>query len=146
VGAVEGLEQAYGVRIASLILSVTDYEGRLGIARSQLDEEAWSEAWAEGKAMALERAVEYPLSEEERQESPMLVAAPEQQPLADERAERLTPREQEIAPLLARGFTNRQIASELFISERTVDHHVSNILKKLNVGSRERVASRLGDR
>ena len=97
--------------------------------------------------MALERAVEYPLSEVEQQESPVPLAAPERQPPpVDERAERLTPREQEISILVARGFTNRQIASELFISERTVDHHVSNILKKLDVGSRERVASRLGDR
>ena len=146
-GAVEGLEEAHGVRIASLILSVTDYEGRLGIVRSQLDGEAYSEAWAEGKAMALERAVEYTLSEDEQQESPVSLAAPGRQPpLVGERAERLTPREQEIAILVAQGFTNRQIASELFISERTVDHHVSNILKKLDVGSRERVASRLGDR
>jgi ATP/maltotriose-dependent transcriptional regulator MalT len=146
-GAVGGLEEAYGVRIASLILSATDYEGRLGIVRSQLAEEAYSEAWAEGKAMALERAVEYSLSEDEHQEPPVLLAAPERQPPpVGERAERLTPREQEIAILVARGFTNRQIASELFISERTVDHHVSNILKKLDVSSRERVASRLGDR
>jgi ATP/maltotriose-dependent transcriptional regulator MalT len=146
-GAVEGLEEAYGVRIASLILSVTDYEGRLGIVRSQLGEETYSEAWAEGKAMALERAVEYSLSEDEQQEPPVPLAAPERQPTpVGERAEMLTPRKQEIAILVARGFTNRQIASELFISERTVDHHVSNILKKLDVGSRERVASRLGDR
>lgn len=144
-GAVEGLEEAYGVRIASLILSVTDYEGRLGIVRSQLDEQAFSEAWAEGKAMALDRALEYPFSEEQ-QESPMSFATPEQQPQsADERAESLTPREQEIAILVAQGFINRQIARELFISERTVDHHVSNILKKLDINSREQVASRLGD-
>jgi DNA-binding NarL/FixJ family response regulator len=74
------------------------------------------------------------------------LAAPERPPPVDIRAERLTPREQEIAILVARGFTNRQIASELFISERTVDHHVSNILKKLDVSSRERIASRLGNR
>jgi non-specific serine/threonine protein kinase len=146
-GAVEGLEEAHGVRIASLILSVTDYEGRLGIVRSQLGEEAFSEAWAEGKAMPLERAVEYSLSEDVWREPPVTLAASERQPLpVGERAERLTPREREIAILVARGFTNRQIASELFISERTVDHHVSNILKKLDVGSRGRVASRLGDR
>jgi predicted component of type VI protein secretion system len=70
-GAVEGLEEAYGVRIASLILSVTNYEGRLGIVRAQLGEEAYSEAWAEGKAMALERAVEYSLSEDEQHEPPV---------------------------------------------------------------------------
>jgi DNA-binding CsgD family transcriptional regulator len=146
-GVVQGLEEAHGVRIASLILSVTDYEGRLSIVRSQLGEEAHSEAWAEGKAMALERAVEYSLSEDEQQEPPVPPAASQRQPPpAGKPAEKLTPREQEIATLVARGFTNRQIASELFISERTVDHHVANILKKLDVGSRERVASRLGDR
>jgi DNA-binding NarL/FixJ family response regulator len=46
---------------------------------------------------------------------------------------------------VARGLTNRRIAEELFVAERTVDHHVSNILKKLNLSSREQVASRLGD-
>ena len=97
--------------------------------------------------MALERAVEYSISEHEQQEPLVPLAASERQPPpVGERAERLTPREQEIAILVARGLTNRQIASELFISERTVDHHVSNILKKLDVGSRERVASRLGER
>jgi len=48
----------------------------------------------------------------------------------------LTPREQEVLQLLATGKTNKEIASELFISERTVDRHVSNILGKLNVPSR----------
>ncbi|HEX6709208.1 MAG TPA: LuxR C-terminal-related transcriptional regulator [Rubrobacter sp.] len=37
------------------------------------------------------------------------------------------------------------MAEALFVSERTVDHHVSNILKKLNLSSREQVASRLHD-
>lgn len=53
----------------------------------------------------------------------------------------LTRREKEVATLVARGLTNRQIASELVLSERTVDHHVSNILKKLKLSSRARVAS-----
>lgn len=48
----------------------------------------------------------------------------------------LTPREQEVLQLLATGKTNKKIASKLFISERTVDRHVSNILSKLNVPSR----------
>lgn len=48
----------------------------------------------------------------------------------------LTPREQEVLQQLATGKTNKEIASVLFISERTVDRHVSNILGKLNVTSR----------
>jgi len=48
----------------------------------------------------------------------------------------LTPRELEVLRLIARGDTNRAIAEELVISERTVDRHVSNILAKLRVPSR----------
>jgi DNA-binding CsgD family transcriptional regulator len=48
----------------------------------------------------------------------------------------LTPREQEILARVATGMTNRAIAQELFISERTVDRHVSNILTKLDLTSR----------
>lgn len=48
----------------------------------------------------------------------------------------LTPREMEVLQYLATGKTNKAIASDLFISERTVDRHVSNILGKLNVSSR----------
>jgi DNA-binding NarL/FixJ family response regulator len=47
---------------------------------------------------------------------------------------------------VTRGLTNRRIASELFLSEHTVHHHVTNILKKLNLTSRQQVASRLPDR
>lgn len=48
----------------------------------------------------------------------------------------LTSRELEVLCILATGKTNKDIADELFISERTVDRHVSNILSKLNVPSR----------
>lgn len=48
----------------------------------------------------------------------------------------LTPRELEVLGLLSTGKTNKAIADELFISERTVDRHVSNILGKLQVSSR----------
>jgi DNA-binding NarL/FixJ family response regulator len=48
----------------------------------------------------------------------------------------LSPREREVLALVAAGNTNRAIAGELFISERTVDRHVSNIFRKLRVASR----------
>jgi DNA-binding CsgD family transcriptional regulator/tetratricopeptide (TPR) repeat protein len=48
----------------------------------------------------------------------------------------LTPRELQVLRLLATGKTNHHIAAELFVSERTVDRHVSNILGKLDVPSR----------
>ena len=48
----------------------------------------------------------------------------------------LTPRELEVLRLLAAGETNKAIASQLVLSERTVDRHVSNIYAKLGVSSR----------
>jgi DNA-binding CsgD family transcriptional regulator len=54
----------------------------------------------------------------------------------------LTARELEILPLLAQGQTNREIADALFLSPRTVGHHVSAILGKLEVPSRTGVKSR----
>jgi DNA-binding NarL/FixJ family response regulator len=90
--------------------------------------------------MGFEEAVEYALSEE-KLPSPTLVPMPDQPP-----TETLTPREQEVALLVGRGLTNRQIAQELVLSEHTVHHHVTNILKKLNLSSRQQVASRLSDR
>ncbi|MFI6085799.1 ATP-binding protein [Streptomyces sp. NPDC051217] len=54
---------------------------------------------------------------------------------------RLSRREGEVAALICRGLTNRLIAQELVISERTVHGHVARILKKLNVSSRVQVAT-----
>jgi DNA-binding NarL/FixJ family response regulator len=48
----------------------------------------------------------------------------------------LTAREVQILLLVAAGETNKAIATELFISERTVDRHMSNIFAKLGVSSR----------
>ena len=53
----------------------------------------------------------------------------------------LTPREREVAVRIARGLTNRQMASEFALAERTVDVHVSNILSKLQLSSRAQVAA-----
>jgi ATP/maltotriose-dependent transcriptional regulator MalT len=52
----------------------------------------------------------------------------------------LTPREAEVYDLLAKGYSNREIAAELFISEVTAKVHVRNILKKLGVRSRTEAA------
>jgi DNA-binding NarL/FixJ family response regulator len=53
----------------------------------------------------------------------------------------LTAREREVLGLLVEGRTNRQIGRQLYISEKTVSVHVSNILAKLGVGSRTEAAA-----
>jgi DNA-binding NarL/FixJ family response regulator len=48
----------------------------------------------------------------------------------------LTKREIEVLRLLVKGHTNKKMAADLFLSERTIDRHVSNILSKMGVSSR----------
>jgi DNA-binding NarL/FixJ family response regulator len=52
----------------------------------------------------------------------------------------LTPREQEILKLIATGCSNREIAQQLFISEKTVKNHVTSILTQLNLRDRTQAA------
>jgi non-specific serine/threonine protein kinase len=53
----------------------------------------------------------------------------------------LSRREKEVAVMLGRGLTNREIARELVISKQTVDRHVSNILSKLGFQRRSQIAA-----
>jgi DNA-binding NarL/FixJ family response regulator len=104
-----------------------------------LDEAAWEKAFMEGRAMELEEAVEYALSKEEETD-PLTSPAPEE-PSAGQAPVALTRREQEVAAMVAQGMSNRQIAQELFLSERTIENHVSKILRKLDLASRTEIAA-----
>jgi DNA-binding CsgD family transcriptional regulator len=57
---------------------------------------------------------------------------------------RLSDREQEVARLVAEGATNAEIATRLFLSRKTVEHHVSNALAKLGLHSRVELAAEVG--
>jgi DNA-binding NarL/FixJ family response regulator len=57
----------------------------------------------------------------------------------------LTRREQQVAALVRDGLTNRRIAQELFVTEKTVEMHLANIFVKLGVSSRVAVARQVGD-
>jgi two-component system response regulator DegU len=59
---------------------------------------------------------------------------------AEAEKERLTPREQEILQQIVDGQTNKEIAGTLFISEKTVKNHVTNILRKLGLADRTQAA------
>ncbi|MCL2803802.1 MAG: response regulator transcription factor [Micrococcales bacterium] len=56
--------------------------------------------------------------------------------VSDEELDRLTAREQEVMRLIARGYTYREAASELFISVKTIETHVSAVLRKLQLSNR----------
>ncbi|WTY84591.1 helix-turn-helix transcriptional regulator [Micromonospora sp. NBC_01405] len=56
----------------------------------------------------------------------------------------LTRREGQVAVLVSQGLTNRRVAQELFVTEKTVEMHLSNIFAKLGVSSRAVVARLIG--
>ncbi|MCL2787303.1 MAG: response regulator transcription factor [Micrococcales bacterium] len=58
----------------------------------------------------------------------------------DDELDRLSSREQEVMRLIARGYTYREVASELFISVKTVETHVSAVLRKLQLSNRSELA------
>jgi predicted ATPase/DNA-binding SARP family transcriptional activator/DNA-binding CsgD family transcriptional regulator len=135
-GAAEALREEIGVvSLTQLELHAFDYEGRVSAARDMLgDADAWEGAFAEGSAMSAKEAVEYALSEE-------VDPAPERSAAGGRADDPLTRREREVAALVAQGLTNRQIASDLHLSERTIGNHVSRILRKLGLASRAQIAA-----
>ena len=70
-------------------------------------------------------------------------ARPEEVAWLNVAAYSLSPREEEVVGLLVRGSTNRQISHTLFISEHTVQRHISNIFEKVGVRSRKNLLKRL---
>ena len=88
--------------------------------------------------MSLEEASEYAFSEGESATPSPLTPEP---PSVGTNSVALTRREEEIAALVARGFTNRQVASDLSISEHTAATHVARIFKKLGLHSRSQLAT-----
>jgi DNA-binding NarL/FixJ family response regulator len=64
----------------------------------------------------------------------------------DPQVEQLTPREREVLRLIARGYSYREVAAELFISVKTVETHVSSVLRKLQLSSRHELSRWAADR
>ncbi len=67
-------------------------------------------------------------------------------PVADPELDQLTNREREVLRLLARGYAYKEIAKELFISIKTVETHVSNVLRKLQMSNRYELSRWAADR
>ncbi|WP_326578664.1 AAA family ATPase [Actinacidiphila glaucinigra] len=77
-----------------------------------------------------------------KQEAPAAAAAAASSATAGEPAPfGLTPRESEVLGLVAKGYSNRRISEELYISQKTTSTHVSNILAKLGASSRTEAAA-----
>jgi len=132
-GAAEAVRKVIGHSDPQLKQLNFDYEDAVANLRTKLGDTAFEAAFSEGQAMSIEQSIEYALSADKP--DPPVVPVPE------ERTTALSRREREVALLIARGFTDRQIARELAISERTVTTHVGRILRKLGAKSRAQVAA-----
>ena len=67
-------------------------------------------------------------------------------PIHDDELDRLSNREQEVMRLIARGYTYKEVASELFISIKTVETHMSSVLRKLQLSNRSELTRWAADR
>jgi DNA-binding NarL/FixJ family response regulator len=67
-------------------------------------------------------------------------------PISDPELDLLTPRERDVLRLLARGYAYKEIASELFISVKTVETHVSSVLRKTQLSNRYELSRWASDR
>jgi len=97
-------------------------------ARDALGAESFSAESATGLQLTLEDSVLEALSATTVQDTTSTSNGP------------LTPRQREVAALIARGLTNGQIAEQLVVSPHTVERHVENILNRLRVSSRTGIA------
>jgi DNA-binding CsgD family transcriptional regulator len=131
----------------------TRFDRWLEPARRALSAEARAAAEAAGRALTLDEAIEYALAADEPTTDALTLTlveasgagaviggelpddAPSEQALSV-----LTPRELEVAALVARGLTNRQIADALVISPTTATSHVKHILARLELDSRVQIA------
>jgi DNA-binding CsgD family transcriptional regulator len=99
--------------------------------RESVGDAAFERALAHGRGMSLEASLRFALNEETQ-------VATSSDPL--------TKRERQIAELIADGRSNRQIATKLVVSQRTVDGHVEHIFVKLGFNSRSQVAAWVAER
>lgn len=104
--------------------------------------------WAQGQAMSGEEAVALALAGPEGAtggRNAVSLAAVGTYEVATALPGTLTPREREVATLIASGRSNKAIAEELFISPATAARHVANILTKLGFSSRTQIAAWAAD-
>ena len=126
-GAADALREAIGTPLATAAREAL--ERSLVSARDGMPAARAAAMWSAGRALPMEQAIALALA------SPTPVVPDQQQQDA-----RLSPREREVAILVAHGLSNRDIAERLVVSERTAENHVQRVLNRLGLRSRAQVA------
>jgi non-specific serine/threonine protein kinase len=148
IGATESIRETLGSSPLSLSPGErATYEEAISLVREELGSEPFARLQAAGRAMAFEACLDLARSEVDVPTAPMAgparsTASAASTPEATRgRAGPLTRRETEVAALAAHGLTDRQIASELVITEGTVGVHLERIFGKLGIRSRVQLAT-----
>jgi ATP/maltotriose-dependent transcriptional regulator MalT len=134
-GAAAGLREAIRMQPSPLDRARVDHW--LVPLREALGPEVSARAWERGRAASLEQAVEMALLVTQR--TPPRRLRPPNASVSHVGV--LSQREQQIAALLVQQLSNRQIAGQLVITERTVATHVEHMLDKLGFASRHQIAA-----
>jgi predicted ATPase/DNA-binding CsgD family transcriptional regulator len=108
-------------------------QGAQDRATAALGDEGYRKAFERGAHLDRDGAVALALGRD--------MVVPRARPATETNANPLGKREREVADLIAEGLSNKEIASRLFLSERTVETHVYNILNKLGFSSRVNIAA-----
>jgi DNA-binding NarL/FixJ family response regulator len=136
LGGADQLWARTGRRLSGITRMEEHREQAVQATRQSLGERRYGAAYAHGAALGFDTlvrdAAEVPGDPAARGGDPG--AGPSALP--GQAVALLTRREREIAELVASGLSNREIASRLFISKRTVDAHVDHIFGKLELSSR----------
>jgi predicted ATPase/DNA-binding CsgD family transcriptional regulator len=133
LGAAETLRREAGSLVSPFIRSLV--EDAAERSRAQLGDRRYERAFDDGALLDHEGAVALALGTPARRSADR----------ENERPDPLSRRERQVALLLAEGLSNKEIAGRLFLSERTVETHVYNILNKLGLSSRAKVVAWLSD-
>jgi non-specific serine/threonine protein kinase len=137
-GAAETQCEVVGASTLSLSpAEQTAYEGAVSAARATLGDSAFEAAWSAGRAMSTEQAIELIRSYEKKTPTAMGVPASS----TDRDVDQLTRREREVATLVARGLSDREVAADLVITEGTVGVHLARIFSKLNIHARAQLSA-----
>jgi DNA-binding CsgD family transcriptional regulator len=121
-GAAAAIRQRMG--IVRFKVWDADYEASVAALRSAMGEGDFDEAWAEGAAMSTDEAIAYAQRGRGQRKRPTNGWAS------------LTPTELDVVRLVSDGLANKDIATRLFVSPRTVQTHLTHVYTKLGLSSR----------